>query len=43
MDTVSIDDALLYDAPTNYAVMRKEIGLDPGSREVNLQLMRFLG
>ena len=49
MDSVSVNDALLSDAPVDYWVMRKEIHLDPphlasgGQREVDLQLMRFLG
>jgi len=43
METVSVQDAVLGDATKNYFVTRKDVGLDPGSREVSLQLMRFLG
>jgi hypothetical protein len=43
MDQVSIEDDLLNDVPVTYWVTRKEVGLDSGSREVSLQLTRFLG
>ena len=43
MEPVSVDDVLLGDAAKNYWITRKDIGLDPGSRETTLQLMRFLG
>jgi len=43
METVSVADPLLNDAPANYFVTRKEISLTPGSIETSLQLMRFLG
>jgi hypothetical protein len=43
MEVVSLSDEILTDAPINYFVTRKDVGLDPGSREVNLQLTRYLG
>ena len=49
MDPVSAYDPFLMDAPTTYWVMRKQIQLDAphmgsgGQREVDLQLIRFLG
>ena len=43
MEVASVDDVLLGDVPANYWITRKEVGLDPGSRETTLQLMRFLG
>ena len=49
MDAVSAYDQVLMDAPINYWLMRKQINLDAphlaggSNREVDLQLMRFLG
>jgi len=43
MEVVSVRDELLNDEAINYWITRKEPGLDPGSRETTLQLMRFLG
>ena len=42
-DTVSLEDELLSDAPINYMVISKEVGLDLGSRTTTLKLMRILG
>jgi len=43
MEPVSVSDPILNDAPFTYFVTRKEISLNPGSFEVNMQLIRFLG
>jgi hypothetical protein len=43
MEVVSVRDELLNEAADNYFITRKDVGLDPGSRETSLQLMRFLG
>ena len=49
MDQVSVYDSFLMDVPVTYWLMRKEIQLDAphlasgSNREVDLQLMRFLG
>jgi hypothetical protein len=43
MDPMSVTDVLLNESVGTYLVMRKNIGLEQGIREVFLQLMRFLG
>jgi hypothetical protein len=43
MEVVSVQDVLLHDAAENYYVTSKDVGLDRGSFETSLQLMRFLG
>jgi len=42
-DVVSLEDELLSDAPVNYLITGKEVGLDQGNRMTTLQLIRFLG
>lgn len=42
-DVVSLRDELLNDTAQNYVIRSKEVGLDQGSRETSLTLIRFLG
>ena len=42
-DVVNLTDVLLSDAPINYHITGKEVGLDQGNRMTTLQLIRFLG
>ena len=42
-DVINLSDDLLSDAPINYLICGKEVGLDQGNRITSLRLIRFLG